>query len=80
MQDKPLGDLCVTFDPHSQRWAVVVCTGDGVHQPIKWCNTRSEGAEFALEEQTRRRRDLGVEVNIHFPDNCPCYCNFASSL
>jgi len=80
MQEKPIGDLCVTLEPHTLRWAVVICGGTGVHQPIKWFNSRSEAAEFAVEEQTRRRAATGTEVKIHFPDDCPCYCNFSAPI
>lgn len=77
---KPLGDLCVTHEPVSDRWAVVICTGTGVHQPIKWCATRAEAADFAAEEQARRKAALGVDTTVHFPDDCPCYCNFSQPV
>lgn len=80
MKGKPIGDLCVTMEPTTRKWAVVVCTGEGVHRPICWCATRAEAQTAAEAEQAKRVRATGSPVRIVYPEQCPCFCNFAPGL
>ena len=70
---RPLGDLCIIFDPPQNDWAVVVCSGQGVHDPLGRFATREKAAEFAMAQREEKRAATGQELTIHYPDDCPCY-------
>ena len=80
MKGFPLGELCVAHDEATGVWAVVVCDGAGFFQPLQSFPTREPAIHFATEEAARRQTAIGKPVAVHFPNDCPCYCNINAHL
>ncbi len=71
--DQPIGELCVLRDESGAGWSVAICRGNVVDREVlARFSDSAKAAEFAVAERDRRRAD-GVELTIHFPDDCPCY-------
>ena len=69
----PVGEICVLQDlAWKDTWTVSVCGGTGKPEPLATFPDRDRACAFALAERDRRR-DAGVELRVHFPDDCPCY-------
>ncbi len=73
MTDPPIGDLCVLRDSNKNSWSVAICSGAGTRKSLGTFLDRDRAYAFALEERDRRRKTAGVELTVHFPDDCPCY-------
>jgi len=71
---EPIGDICVLREERGNDWTVTICRGQGTRQRIRSFPTREQAAEFACAERDRYRRYRGLELAIHFPDDCPCHC------
>jgi hypothetical protein len=71
--NNPAHELCVLRDDDHTSWVVSICHGQGRREPLARFKKRDEAAEYALAERDRRRAQSGVELTIHFPDDCPCY-------
>jgi hypothetical protein len=74
---EPIGDICVIRDDESDQWTVATCRGNGTREVLHTCATREQAAELAYAERDRFRRNRGLELTIHFPDDCPCHCTEA---
>ena len=74
MLSEPIGDICVIRDDESNQWTVTTCRGNGTREVLKTCATREQAAELAYAERDRFRKTRGLELTIHFPDDCPCHC------
>ncbi len=70
------GDLCITLDPRLNKWTVVLCTTSRDPKPLHACDTKEQATEWAFAQRDRIRQETGQEPMVHFPDDCPCYCNF----
>lgn len=74
-EDQPVGDICVLPDPQKGTWIVSICRGMANSTHLGAFPDREKAAEFAFAERDRRRAE-GTELNVHFPDDCPCYRNW----
>ena len=74
MTSEPIGDICVIRDDDTNQWAVTICRGNGTREQLRKCRTPEEAAEFAYAERDRFRKHRGMELTVHFPDDCPCHC------
>ena len=80
MKLKPRGELCVAPDRTTGQWAVMVCDGHGEFQLMHTYGSKEAAMQFAMDESTRREGANGKPVTVHFPDDCPCYCNITARL
>jgi hypothetical protein len=72
-------DLCVIReDGDLSRWEVAVCHY-GQRERLAEFGSFEEAAEFALARCDESRRRDNYELNVHFPDDCPC-CRVAQQL
>ena len=69
----PIGELCVLPDKELETWSVAICHGALAQREIlgRFRNL-DQAAELALEERDRQLAQTGIELPIHFPDDCPC--------
>lgn len=74
MTSEPIGDICVIRDDDNNEWTVTICRGQGTRDQLRSFRTREEASEFAYAERDRFRKHRGLELAIHFPDDCPCHC------
>jgi hypothetical protein len=74
-EDQPVGDICVLREPQADTWSVSICRGLATPTMLGRFADREKATEFALAERDRRREAEGVELTVHFPDDCPCYRN-----
>ncbi len=65
-------DLCVLReDADSSRWQVSVCQ-HARRERLAGFASFEEAAEFALQRCDETRRRDNSDLNVHFPDDCPC--------
>ena len=67
------GNICILRDEQKDTWSVWLCQGPGNRSRLRGFEDHGKAAEFALEEQGRRRRETGDDPPVHIPDDCPCY-------
>ncbi|MCY2954397.1 MAG: hypothetical protein NTU53_20895 [Planctomycetota bacterium] len=72
-EDQPVGDICVLRDPQADTWSVSIWRGLASPEVLGRFDERAKAVAFALAERDRRREAEGVELTVHFPDDCPCY-------
>lgn len=66
-------DLCVQRTPDNAGWRVIVCDRSEPGRMLGRFDSFTEAADFAIQERDRRADSPQPVVNIHFPDDCPCY-------
>lgn len=69
----PHGDLCVLPSDDHKTWTVSICHGTAPREELQRFETRLEAMEFAFDERKRRRSMDGKTLDLHVPDDCPCY-------
>ena len=72
MSNEPVGDICVLADAGHTTWTVGICMGGGARKWIGTFPDLERACAAALAERDRARSS-GVELTVHFPDDCPCY-------
>ncbi|MGE5612280.1 MAG: hypothetical protein ACM359_23735 [Bacillota bacterium] len=72
-EDQPVGDICVLRDPAGGTWAVSNCRGMAAAAVLGRFDTLEEATAFAFAERDRRRIQEKKDLEVHFPDDCPCY-------
>ncbi len=75
-EDQPVGDICVLCDGQGGQWSVSICRGLEDPELLGRFENREKAAQFAIAERDRRRELEGVELGVHFPEDCPCYREF----
>jgi hypothetical protein len=73
----PVGSVCVLKEEKGDGYRVVVCRGADGQELLKQCETLEDAKEFAIEAR-QERLSHGGSLDLHFPDDCPCYVKIAS--
>ena len=66
------GTLCVLREDQKEQWSVWMCLGFGERQRLGEFDDRASAADFAVSEVSAHAAE-GIELDLHLPDDCPCY-------